>query len=35
MIFFYLISGLFLGWSFGAKDTANIFGSAVETKMIR
>lgn len=34
MIYFYLLSGLFLGWSFGAKDTANIFGAAVETKMI-
>lgn len=34
MIFIYLISGLFLGWSFGAKDTANVFGAAVETKML-
>ncbi|MDY0151872.1 MAG: inorganic phosphate transporter [Candidatus Cloacimonas sp.] len=34
MVFIYLFSGLFLGWSFGAKDTGNIFGAAVETKMI-
>jgi len=34
MIYFFLLSGLFLGWSFGANDTANIFGTAVETKMI-
>jgi PiT family inorganic phosphate transporter len=35
MIFIYLISGLFLGWSLGANDTGNIFGAAVETRMLR
>lgn len=35
MIFVYLISGLFLGWSLGANDTGNIFGAAVETRMLR
>lgn len=28
-------SGLFLGWSLGANDTANIFGTAVATRMVR
>ena len=32
---FLLSSGLFLGWSLGANDAANIFGTAVGTRMIR
>lgn len=35
MFFFYLLSGLFLGWSLGANDTGNIFGAAVETHMLK
>ena len=35
MIWFYLLSGLFLGWSLGANDAANIFGTAVATRMVR
>ncbi len=33
--FFFLSSGLFLGWSLGANDAANIFGTAVTTKMVK
>jgi PiT family inorganic phosphate transporter len=29
MILLFLTSGLFLGWSLGANDAANVFGSAV------
>ena len=31
----FLSSGLFLGWSLGANDASNIFGTAVGTKMIK
>jgi inorganic phosphate transporter, PiT family len=34
MILFFLTSGLFLGWSLGANDASNIFGSAVGAKMV-
>ena len=33
--FFFLSAGLFMGWSLGANDAANIFGTAVGTRMIR
>ncbi len=32
---FFLSSGLFLGWSLGANDAANVFGTAVSTKMVK
>jgi len=35
MIWFFLLSGLFLGWSLGANDAANIFGTAVSTRMVK
>ena len=34
MILLFLVSGLFLGWSLGANDASNIFGSAVGSRMI-
>jgi PiT family inorganic phosphate transporter len=35
MFAFFLSSGLFLGWSLGANDASNVFGTAVGSKMIR
>ncbi len=32
---FFLSSGLFLGWSLGANDAANVFGTAVGTRMLK
>ncbi|MFQ5567896.1 MAG: inorganic phosphate transporter [Paracoccaceae bacterium] len=34
-VLFFLSSGLFLGWSLGANDAANVFGTAVGTRMVR
>jgi PiT family inorganic phosphate transporter len=34
-VLFFLTSGLFLGWSLGANDAANVFGTAVGTRMVR
>jgi len=34
-ILIFLSSGLFLGWSLGANDAANIFGTAVGSRMVR
>ncbi len=35
MFIFFLSSGLFLGWSLGANDASNVFGTAVGSKMVR
>jgi len=34
MILFFLTSGIFLGWSLGANDASNVFGSAVGSKLV-
>ena len=34
-IIIFLLGGLFLGWSLGANDAANVFGTAVGTRMMR
>mgnify|MGYP002639936525 CR=1 FL=1 len=35
MFLFFMSSGLFLGWTLGANDASNVFGSAVGSKMIK
>lgn len=35
MFSFFLSSGFFLGWSLGANDASNVFGTAVGSRMIR
>ena len=35
MTYFYLISAIFLGWALGANDSANCFGTAVATRVVR
>lgn len=32
---FRLISGIFMGWSLGSNDSANVFGTAVFSKKVR
>lgn len=34
MVYLYILGGLFLGWSLGANDAANVFGNAVGSRMI-
>lgn len=35
MLFLYLAAGLYLGWTLGGNDAANVFGSAVGSRMMR
>ena len=35
MVLIFLLGGLFLAWSLGANDAANVFGTAVGTRMVR
>ncbi len=35
MFAFFLSSGVFLGWSLGANDASNVFGTAVGSRMVK
>ncbi len=35
MFLFFLSSGIFLGWSLGANDASNVFGTAVGSRMLK
>lgn len=35
MVYLYVLAGAFLGWGLGANDSANIFGTAVYTKVVK
>lgn len=35
ILLLFLSSGLFLGWSLGANDASNVFGTAVATRMVK
>ena len=35
MVLLFLISGLFLGWSLGANNASNVFGSAVASRLVK
>ena len=34
-VLFFLSSGLFLGWSHGANNAGNVFGTAIGSKMVK
>jgi PiT family inorganic phosphate transporter len=34
-VWFFISSGLFLGWSLGANHAVNVFGTAVVSKMVK
>jgi PiT family inorganic phosphate transporter len=34
-VWFFICSGLFLGWSLGANHAVNVFGTAVTSRMLK